>query len=192
MAEGLVNYTRLDDNLETIIYSQGTPISAHDEIVIVDENLIPLPKGDIGEIITRGPYTINGYYNADTINKKSFTQDGFYRTGDLGYINEKGNIVVTGRCKELINRGGEKIIPSELETILLKHPLIKDISIVGIPDELLGEKIHGYIMTYNNKTVHLIEIREFLEKQGVDKNRMLDDIEIVDSFNYTLIGKVKK
>lgn len=81
MAEGLVNYTRLDDNLETIIYSQGTPISAHDEIVIVDENLIPLPKGDIGEIITRGPYTINGYYNADTINKNPLLKMVFIEQG---------------------------------------------------------------------------------------------------------------
>ncbi len=193
MAEGLVNYTRLDDDTETITNTQGRPISPHDKIVIINENLQPQPKGDIGEIITKGPYTINGYYNAPEINKKSFTPDGFYRTGDLGFIDSKGNIVVTGRCKEIINRAGEKIIPSELETLLLKHIKIKDVSVVGIPDELLGERIHAnIILQQSEKSITLQEVREFLSSQNIDVQKMPDSITIVDAFQYTLVGKIKK
>ena len=83
MAEGLVNYTRLDDPEEIIIHTQGRPMSALDEVRVVDENDNDVQPGEVGSLLTRGPYTIRGYYKAEEHNARSFTKDGFYRTGDL-------------------------------------------------------------------------------------------------------------
>ncbi|HJE58789.1 MAG TPA: AMP-binding protein, partial [Nocardiopsis listeri] len=114
MAEGLVNYTRDGDPDEVVTATQGRPISAHDEILVVDDADRPVPEGDPGHLLTRGPYTIRGYYKAPDHNKSAFTADGFYRTGDIVRRHPSGNLVVSGRAKDQINRGGEKIGAEEV------------------------------------------------------------------------------
>ncbi len=126
MAEGLVNYTRLDDSEEMIIHTQGRPMSEFDEVRVVDENDCDVKTGEVGRLLTRGPYTIRGYYKAEEHNAKSFTPDGFYRTGDLVKINENGYLVVEGRDKDQINRGGEKVATEEVENHLLAHHSVHD------------------------------------------------------------------
>lgn len=192
MAEGLVNYTRLDDELETTVTTQGKKISADDEILIIDEAGYPLSPGETGQIITKGPYTINGYYNLPHVNKISFTGDGYYKTGDVGYIDSNGNIVVTGRLKEIINKGGEKISPSEIESLLIDHPRIKDVSVVGVPDKILGEKIKVYVITHQAEKLTLQELRKYLLDKHVAWQKLPDKLEVVTTFEYTLIGKVNK
>lgn len=192
MAEGLVNYTRLDDDIETIVTTQGRKISEDDEIVIINEEGTPLAQGEIGQIITRGPYTINCYYNLPAVNKISFTNDGYYKTGDVGYIDVKGNIVVTGRVKEIINKGGEKISPGEIESLLIDHPQIKDVSVIGIPDKILGEKVQVYAITYNNAPLTLRDVRKYLLDKQVVWHKLPDKLDVVTSFEYTLVGKVNK
>lgn len=192
MAEGLVNYTRLDDDLETILYTQGKKISQDDKILIVNENGEELKLGEIGQIITQGPYTINSYYNLPSVNKIAFTDDGYYKTGDIGYLDSNLNIVVTGRLKEIINKGGEKISPSEIESLLIDHPSIKDVSVVGIPDYLLGEKIKAYIITFSEEILTLQQIRKYLLDKSVVWHKLPDQIEVVSSFEYTLVGKINK
>lgn len=192
MAEGLVNYTRLNDDLQTILTTQGKKISEDDEILIVDETEHPLKQGETGQIITKGPYTINGYYNLPDVNKASFTEDGYYKTGDIGYLDINSNIVVTGRLKEIINKCGEKISPSEIESLLIDHPNIKDVSVVGIPDKILGEKIKVYVITHNAENLSLQELRKYLFDKHVAWNKLPDVLEIVTTFKYTLIGKVNK
>lgn len=108
MAEGLVNYTRLDDPDEIVIYTQGRPMSPYDEVKIVDNEDQELPIGETGHLLTRGPYTIQGYYKAPEHNEKAFTKDGFYRTGDIVRCTKDGYLIVEGRAKDQINRGGEK------------------------------------------------------------------------------------
>ncbi len=105
-----------------------------------------MPINAIGHIQTRGPYTINGYYNLPEINQRAFTQDGFYKTGDIGYLDENLNIVVTGREKEQINRSGEKITPSEIEEFILQYPSVKDVCVIGVSDDYLGERIKAIII----------------------------------------------
>lgn len=105
MAEGLVNYTRLDDPEEIIINTQGRPMSPHDEIRIVDEEDLDVELGQVGHLWVRGPYTIRGYYKAEEHNAKAFTADGFYRTGDLARMTSSGYLIVEGRDKDQINRG---------------------------------------------------------------------------------------
>ncbi|HEU5322185.1 MAG TPA: AMP-binding protein, partial [Methylomirabilota bacterium] len=124
MAEGLLCYTRRHDPAEVVVHTQGRPASPGDEIRIVDEDGVEVPEGRVGELECRGPYTIRGYYRAEAHNAVAFTPDGFYRTGDLVRRHPSGNLVVEGRKKDLINRGGEKISAEEVEDLILAHPAV--------------------------------------------------------------------
>ncbi|SDW08303.1 (2,3-dihydroxybenzoyl)adenylate synthase [Paenibacillus sp. PDC88] len=191
MAEGLVNYTRLDDPEELILYTQGRPISPDDEIRIVDEDDVPVAPGEIGHLLTRGPYTIQGYYKADEHNKKAFTKDGFYRTGDLVRLTKEGYLVVEGRAKDQINRGGEKVAAEELENHLLAHEGVYDAAVVSMPDAFLGERTCAYIIPKDTKLT-LQDIRRFLRDRGVADYKIPDRVECVESFPMTAVGKVSK
>ncbi|UOQ84822.1 (2,3-dihydroxybenzoyl)adenylate synthase [Gracilibacillus salinarum] len=191
MAEGLVNYTRLDDPEETIIHTQGRPMSDYDEVRIVDEDDQEVAIGEVGELLTRGPYTIRGYYKAEQHNKKSFTDDGFYRTGDLVRRNEDGSITVEGRDKDQINRGGEKIAAEEVENHLLAHPSVYDAAIVSMPDHFLGERSCAFIIPKGEQQTTAV-IRTFLEKRGLATYKIPDRVEWVESFPQTALGKVSK
>lgn len=191
MAEGLVNFTRLDDDEQTIIHTQGQRLSPLDEIRIVDNEENPLPHEVTGHIQTRGPYTINGYYNLDDANQHSFTADGFYKTGDMGYLDHNNNIVVTGRAKEQINRAGEKITPSEIENLLLPHPAIKNVCILGVDDPILGERSKALIiLKEEQEAISLKEIRVFLMEKNIAQYKIPDEVEIVSDFQYTHVGKI--
>ncbi|NED91282.1 AMP-binding protein, partial [Streptomyces sp. SID11233] len=146
MAEGLVNYTRLDDDVETVLTTQGRPISPDDEIRVVDDAGEDVPDGTVGHLLTRGPYTIRGYWRAPEHNARVFDAEGWYRTGDLVRRLPSGHLVVEGRAKDQINRGGEKFAPEEVENVLLGHPAVLDASVVGVPDDYLGERSLAYVI----------------------------------------------
>mgnify|MGYP000949996501 FL=1 len=92
-------------------------------------------------MLTRGPYTLRGYYRAAEHNERSFTEDGFYRSGDRVVVDENGYIMVTGRIKDVVNRAGECIATDEIEEQLLAHPNVAQIAVVAVPDKHLGERI---------------------------------------------------
>ncbi|MDI3385095.1 (2,3-dihydroxybenzoyl)adenylate synthase [Streptomyces sp. B-S-A8] len=193
MAEGLVNYTRLDDPVETIVATQGRPISAHDEIRVVDDNDQDLEAGQTGHLLTRGPYTIRGYWRAPEHNKRSFTEDGFYRTGDVVRMMERGHLVVEGRAKDQINRGGEKVAPEEVENVVLGHPAVHDVSVVAVPDAYLGERTCAYvILRADAEPLRPVAIKKFVREHGLAAFKVPDRVEFVDAFPQTGIGKVSK
>ena len=191
MAEGLVNYTRLDDPEETIINTQGRPMSPYDEIRVVDEEDQEVELGEVGELLTRGPYTIRGYYKAEQHNAKAFTLNGFYRTGDLVSLDEAGNIVVEGRIKDQINRGGEKIAAEEMEDHIASHPNVFDVAVVSMPDKFLGERSCAFVIP-NEGMITKVEMKDFLIKRGIADFKIPDRVEIVDTFPQTSFGKVSK
>jgi 2,3-dihydroxybenzoate-AMP ligase len=191
MAEGLVNYTRLDDSEETIVSTQGRPMSQYDEIRVVDEDDFDVASGYAGQLLTRGPYTIRGYYKAEEYNAKAFTPDGFYRTGDLVRVNEFGYIVVEGRDKDQINRGGEKIAAEEIENHLLAHAAVHDAAIVSMPDEYLGERSCAFVIP-RHQVPTASELKKFLRERGIAAFKIPDRIEFINSFPYTPLGKVSK
>ncbi|GAA3486661.1 (2,3-dihydroxybenzoyl)adenylate synthase [Streptomyces cremeus] len=193
MAEGLVNYTRLDDDPETIVTTQGRPISADDEIRIVDDNDEDVPEGENGHLLTRGPYTIRGYWRAPEHNARSFTADGFYRTGDIVRRTPTGHLVVEGRAKDQINRGGEKIAPEEIENIILGHPAVHDVSLVAVPDEYLGERTLAYvILRAGAEPLKSMAIKKFVREKGLAAYKVPDLVEFVTAFPQTGIGKISK
>src|SRR5580693_9438360 len=141
MAEGLLNYTRLDDPEEVICATQGRPLSDGDEVRIVNEFDRDVPDGEPGSLLTRGPYTPRGYYRAAEQNARAFTADGWYRSGDIVRRRADGNLVVEGRDKDMINRGGEKISAEEVENLLYQLPQVAQAAAVAMPDPELGERV---------------------------------------------------
>ncbi|ATL28448.1 2,3-dihydroxybenzoate-AMP ligase [Streptomyces formicae] len=193
MAEGLVNYTRLDDDTETIVTTQGRPISPDDEIRVVDDEDNDLPVGETGHLLTRGPYTIRGYWNAPEHNARSFTADGFYRTGDIVRLTPTGHLVVEGRAKDQINRGGEKIAAEEVENHLLAHPAVHDANVVAEPDPYLGERTCAYvILRAGADPVKPIAIKKFVRERGLAAYKVPDRVEFVTAFPQTGVGKISK
>lgn len=191
MAEGLLCYTRLDDPLETIIHTQGRPLSPEDEIRIIDAAGKEIEEGRIGELLTRGPYTIRGYYRADAQNALSFTEDGFYRSGDLVRRDAKGNLIVEGRIKEQINRCGEKIPAAEVEEALNALPEVQNAVVAGVPDPLLGERICAFVKP-SGAAINAAEIRATLRKCGLSDYKIPDQIETVSQWPLTAAGKIDR
>ncbi|MFJ2151760.1 (2,3-dihydroxybenzoyl)adenylate synthase [Streptomyces microflavus] len=193
MAEGLVNYTRLDDPVETIVTTQGRPISPDDEILVVDDEDREVEPGGTGHLLTRGPYTIRGYWNAPEHNARSFTEDGFYRTGDVVRVTESGHIVVEGRAKDQINRGGEKVAAEEVENHILAHPAVHDANVVAEPDPYLGERVCAYVILRSGAgPLKAVAIKRFVRERGLAAYKVPDRVEFVDAFPQTGVGKVSK
>lgn len=190
MAEGLVNYTRLDDDERHILTTQGRPMSPDDEVWVADDDGNPLPAGEVGRLMTRGPYTFRGYYQSPAHNADAFDADGFYCSGDLISISEDGYITVLGRQKDQINRGGEKIAAEEIENLLLRHPDVINAALVSMPDALMGEKSCAYIIA--NAPLKPVVLRRHLREQGVADFKLPDRFIQVDSLPLTPVGKVDK
>ncbi|MFC8043581.1 (2,3-dihydroxybenzoyl)adenylate synthase [Nocardia sp. NPDC057353] len=191
MAEGLINYTRLDDPSELICTTQGRPMSPADELRVVDENGVDVEPGAEGELLTRGPYTINGYYRAPEHNARAFTPDGYYRSGDLVRRLESGHLIVSGRIKDVINRGGENVSCDELEEHLLAYPGVRHAAAVGLPDASLGEKV-GAVLVTTGEMPTLAEIKTFLTERGLATYKLPDVLRQAEKLPVTAVGKIDK
>ncbi|MFI9645175.1 (2,3-dihydroxybenzoyl)adenylate synthase [Streptomyces sp. NPDC052040] len=191
MAEGLLCYTRLDDPEDLVIDSQGRPLCTDDEIRIVDTGDRDVPHGEVGELLVRGPYTLRGYYRADDHNARAFTADGFYRSGDLVRRLPTGHLVVEGRIKDVINRGGEKVPVEEVENHLLAHPAVHDTALVGLPDEHLGERSCACLISRGTPPTRT-DVTAHLTARGLAAYKLPDEVRALKSFPRTALGKVDK
>ncbi|GAB78483.1 2,3-dihydroxybenzoate-AMP ligase [Austwickia chelonae] len=195
MAEGLVNYTRFDDDPELVLSTQGRPQSSWDEVLVVDDADVPVVSGEPGHLLTRGPYTIRRYHRAPEHDARSFTAEGFYRTGDVVRQLPSGHLVVVGRAKDQINRGGEKVAPEAVENELLAHPAVHDVSVVGLPDEVLGERVCAYVIVRDPGAADVPDargLRQFLRARGLASFAIPDVVHLVREFPQTGVGKVSK
>lgn len=192
MTEGFFSYTDINGDIETIVKTQGKPLCPDDEFRIIDENGNDVETGKSGELIVRSPCTIFNYYGDYKQNKHSFSHNGyFYHSGDKVRVTPQGNLVVEGRIKDLIIRGGENIPCAEVEFHISAHPGVEDASIVGIPDELLGEKSCAFIIG-NDQKPGLLELRTFLKDRGLPNYKIPDQLEVIDNWPLTNIGKIDK
>ena len=193
MAEGLLCCTRAGDPEEVVLGTQGRPISADDEVRIVDAAGRDVAPGEAGELLCRGPYTIRGYHEAEAHNRVAFTADGFYRTGDVVRAHPSGNYVVEGRSKDMINRGGEKISAEEVENLLLTHPSVLDAAVVAMPDPVLGERACAFVVTRPGEVLTLEDLRTYLTLvRPVASFKRPDRLEIRERLPSTAVGKVSK
>lgn len=188
-AEGLLSLVRFDDAPDLQLESSGAPMSIDDEIKVVDDSDREVPDGEAGELLVRGPYTIRGYYDNPEANARSFTEDGFYRTGDL--VLKRGRYLYhQGRKKELINRGGEKISCSEVEDHILAHPAVANVVVVAMPDPVYGERACACVIPKDDCTLSFEEIKQFLLAREIAKFKLPERLELVDSFPLSPVGKV--
>jgi 2,3-dihydroxybenzoate-AMP ligase len=192
MAEGLLMFVRLDDPDEVRFETVGRPVCEDDEIMIVDDERQPVPDGEVGELLVRGPYTLRGYYGVPEYNSRAFTPDGFYCSGDLMRRHSSGNYIVEGRKKDLINRGGEKISAEEIENLILSHPLVLNVACVPMPDPVLGERMCAFVVLKQGRTLTLPDLTAFLTEKGLAKFKLPERLELTDDLPLSKFGKVAK
>jgi non-ribosomal peptide synthetase component E (peptide arylation enzyme) len=193
MAEGLLAYTRPDDPPELVRATQGRPISPADEVRVVGPDGADVTPGGTGELWTRGPYTLRGYYRAPEHNARAFTPDGYYRTGDLVRVLPSGHLVVEGRIKDVINRGGENVSAAELEEHLLAHPDIVDVAVIGLPDDLLGEIVCAVLVLADGADApRPKDVTRFLHRRGLARYKLPDRIVVDAALPLTAVGKPDK
>lgn len=191
MAEGLVNYTTHDDSDDLVTGTQGRPMCPDDEILILDDAGQPVPDGQPGNLLTRGPYTIRGYHDDPGANARSFTEDGFYRTGDMVIRLPSGHLVVQGRAGDQINRNGEKISAEEVEDLLLGHEAVFDVVVVSIPDARLGERACAFVQP-KGPVPDAAALRKYLRERQVAAFKIPDEIRFVSGFATTAVGKISR
>jgi len=192
MAEGLLCRTGLTDDIETICNTVGRPCCPYEQIKILDEEGKALSPNRDGELVTKGPGIFAGYLKNPEENKKSFTPDGFFRTGDQARIDGSGNLKITGRIKDLIIRGGENISPPQVEELLCSYPGIADAAVIGMPDQEVGERVCAYIQPVSGTKIDPEEIKAFMEKKGASKLLIPERFEFMDSLPMTEAGKHNK
>jgi 2,3-dihydroxybenzoate-AMP ligase len=192
MSEGMLFFVRLDDPQEVKLETCGRPICADDEVLLLDDDDRPVPEGEVGELTCRGPYTLRGYYGVPEYNKKQFTPDGYYRSGDLMRKHPSGNYVVEGRKKDLINRGGEKISAEEIENLILSHPAVQNVACVPVPDPNLGEKMCACLVLKRDAKLEFPELVEFLKGKEIAKFKLPERMLVLEDFPVSTFGKVSK
>ena len=190
-AEGLINMVPLDAPDEYLLHSSGVPVCEDDEIKVIDDAGQELPDGVQGELVTRGPYTICGYFRAPDKNLEGFTADGFYRMGDI--VRKEGRYVFTeGRKKDLINRGGEKISCEEVENLIVAHPKVKAVTLVAMADPVFGEKACAFVIAKDGQTLEFAELIAFLRQQKIASFKLPERLELVTEFPVSPVGKILK
>jgi acyl-CoA synthetase (AMP-forming)/AMP-acid ligase II len=187
---GFHTFTRFGDDPEVVAGSIGRE-APRMQLRLIDEHGHDVPPGAEGEIAARGPSVHLGYYKNPTANAELFTADGWFRTGDLGMRDPAGNVRIVGRLKEMINRGGKKFFPREVEEILYTHPSVLHAAIVGVPDPRLGERNCLCVITRPGKRVTLTEMVDFL-RDGVATYKLPEELEIFDEFPFTPTGKIQR
>ena len=190
-AEGLINMTRLDDPDELLLESSGAPVCDEDEIMVIDNAGSEVADGEAGELVTRGPYTIRGYYNAPEQNAEAFLPGGWYRMGDV--VRKRGRYVYAeGRRKDMINRGGEKISCEEVENLILGHPKVKSAVLVGMPDPVFGEKACACVVTLPGETLAFSELVAFLRERQIASFKLPERLELFRELPVSPVGKILK
>jgi oxalate---CoA ligase len=173
--------------LPPLVHKPGT-VGLSAEISIIDENGRHLAAKSSGEVVVRGPNVMRGYRNNPEANAAAFT-DGWFRTGDIGEVDNDGYLALIGRIKELINRGGEKISPEEVETVLLQHPAVAEAAVFGVPDPKYGEEVSAAVVPRGAATAEQLQryCRTRLADFKVPKR-----IHLVSAITKNAMGKVQR
>ncbi len=190
--EGLGTFPRRYDPMEVVATTYGRGLCPYDRYKIVDEKGQEVPSGEEGEILYRGPCMFTGYYKSEEEDKFVFSPDGFFCTGDIGKFDQQGNIIITGRKKDIIRRGAESISAPEVEALVVRHPNVSRAAAIGMPDPRLGERVCVYVQTVPGKGVSLEEIVSYLKAQGASVMFLPERIEVVEALPLTAMDKVDK
>lgn len=188
---GTVTVGTLDIDDETVMSTVGRPLSDA-EVRILDFQGKEVPEGEAGEMVYVSANACTGYFGDFEGTKASFSPDGFFHSGDLIRMTEEGFIEVKGRIKDIIIRGGQNINPEEIEDILIDHPGVENIAIVGMPDPVLGERSCAFVVLRKNRTLSFDEMISFLKERGVATFKFPERLELIDEIPISEGGKPAK
>ncbi len=187
---GTQAHTLLSENPEDVCGLVGKAVPEM-KLKVVDAENRECPPGQIGEILTDGPSVTIGYYKNPDANRRSFTKDGWFHTGDLGAFDAKGYLRITGRKKEMIIRGGANIYPREIEEVLYQHPKVMDAAVVGLPDARLGERVCACIVPKAGQSLGFDEMIDFLRPK-IATYKLPEFLHIMKDLPRTPTGKIQK
>ncbi|MFJ4345154.1 fatty acid CoA ligase family protein [Pseudomonas sp. NPDC089401] len=179
-----------DDDLERRVTSVGrTQPRLESKVVDHDDNTVP--RGEIGELCTRGYSVMLGYWNNPKATAESIDEDGWMHTGDLAVMDEQGYVRIVGRSKDMIIRGGENIYPRELEEFFFTHPAVADVQVIGVPCSRYGEEIVAWVRLHPGQAASADELREWARAR-IAHFKVPRYFRFVDEFPMTVTGKVQK
>lgn len=161
------------------LFTVGQPLPGH-KVKIMGEDGLEVNHGEVGEIWLGGSTISTGYYKDLETTWKFWTKDGWFKTGDLGRLDEQGDLVIAGRKKDMIIRGGQNIYPLEIENILLEHPKVDGVCIVSMPDEIMGERACAFIKTHKEQTITFDEMVSFLKLKNISAYKLPERLEIIE------------
>jgi non-ribosomal peptide synthetase component E (peptide arylation enzyme) len=188
---GFHTYTRFSDNPTKVNGTIGRVVSSM-ELKILDEADSEVPFGNVGEIAALGPSVHLGYHANASANIEAFTNEGWFRTGDLGrVVDQAGNVEIVGRRKEIINRGGKKFFPREVEEVLYTHPKVMHAAMVGIADRRLGERNCLCVIPKAGQSITLAEMIAHLKGEVADY-KLPEELIIVEDLPFTATGKLRR
>lgn len=182
---GTISSSSVDDPKEALLRTVGRPLDGA-EVIIVDAEGREVPLGETGEILVRGPHCEPGYYGNPVMTEEVW-RDGWFHTGDLGSLDSEGRLTIQGRTKDMIIRGGQNIYPLEIESILLEHPKILNVAIIGMPDPVMGERACAYVVP--GEKFNFSEMVSFLKDKGIAPFKIPERLEIIDDL--PLAGGIK-
>ncbi len=190
---GSHQYTLPDDAVETITTTCGRAAPGYETRVFDQENPDKeLPAGQTGEIGTRGALLMLGYFNNQMATESSFNAAGWFMSGDLGKLDEQGNLSIVGRKKDLIIRGGHNIFPSRIENLMLRHPAVVKVAAFPIADQRLGERVCLAVILRDGTTLEADVALEHLDREGLSKFDMPEYYLPMEAFPLTASGKILK
>lgn len=184
-------YTRLTDTEPVRIETTGRASPGTELRVVRDDGSAAAP-GETGELQMRGASLFSGYLDNPQATREAFTEDGWFRTGDLAVVDAAGNTALAGRTKDIINRGGVKFNPVDVENLMLGHPAVEQAAVVPVPDPVLGEKACLFVTLRAGQVLDLEQVKRFLEGKQVSKLKWPERLEIVDAMPLTPTRKVIK
>ena len=186
-----ISATSINESQEVRLRTVGLPLEGN-EVKIIDSEGNPVPQGEIGEVCVTGPNLVSGYYGNPELTRQLW-QDGWFCTGDAGKIDEEGHVVLFGRKRDVIVRGGQNIYPSEIEELLMQHPKVNDVAIVRMPDPVMGEKQCAYVIPKRGQTFDIEEMASFLRSKKLAPYKLPERLEILVEFPLVAAGnKVDK
>lgn len=187
----ILTMSDLSDGEEELELTEGKPMSGV-ELRFVTLEGRPAEPGEEGEIRARAPQVMRGYLDS-SLDREAFDEDGFFRTGDLGRLDERGNLVITGRVKDIIIRKGENVSAREVEDLLYAHPAVADVAVIGLPDPDSGERVCAVVqIAPGEAALTLAEVVSYLRSQGLMNQKLPEQVELIDVIPRNPSGKVLK
>ncbi len=184
---GMTHHARADTQAVRLC-TIGKP-AAGNELKLVDDNGRECPGIEVGEMVAKGPTLVSGYYKDPAATAAVWDDDGWYRTGDLGKFDGQGNLIIVGRKKEMIIRGGQNIYPAEIENLLLTHPLVQQVALVKMPDPVMGEKACACVVPAEGGDFTFEAMVSFLRGKGVAPYKLPERLEIIASLPMVAEGQ---